>query len=183
MGTVTTLPRGRPLTAADLAAMPDDGHRYELIDGTLVVTPAPSLRHQLVSSRLANLLDRHCPTGLLVLTAPTDVRLADDTLLQPDILVVARETFDREKQSLPAVLLAVEILSPSTRHVDLSLKRARYEVAGCPAYWVVDPDALELTAWELSGDAYREVGHVSGDAAFAATQPFPVEVVPTELVR
>ncbi len=183
MGSVTTLPHGRPLTAADLDTMPDDGHRYELVDGALVVTPSPSLRHQLVSGRLHSLLDRHCPAGLLVLAAPTDVRLADDTVLQPDLLVVPRDTFDRETQSLPGVLLAVEILSPSTRHVDLSLKRARYERADCPAYWVVDPDALELTAWQLHDGAYVEVAHVLTDEVFTTTQPFPVDVVPAQLVR
>lgn len=61
MGTVTTLPRGRPLSADDLATMPDDGHRYELVDGTLVVTPAPTRRHQLVSSNLHLLLAGSCP--------------------------------------------------------------------------------------------------------------------------
>lgn len=182
MGTVTTLPRGRPLTAADLDAMPDDGHRYELIDGTLVVTPAPSRRHQLVSGRLFSLLDRACPPDLLVLAAPTDVRLADDTVLQPDLLVVARGEFDDETRPLRP-LLAVEILSPSTRHLDRSLKRARYEAAGCPAYWVVAPDALELTAWELREDGYVEADHTSGEETYAATLPFPVEVVPAQLVR
>jgi len=183
MGTVTTLPRGRPLTADDLDTMPDDGHRYELIDGTLVVTPSPSPRHQLVSSNLHVLLAQHCPPELRVLAAPTDVRFTVDTLLQPDLLVVPRAALDGEPPSLSHLLLAVEILSPSTRHVDLSLKRARYEAAGCPTYWVVDPDALELTAWELHDDAYVEVAHVSADEPYAAEQPFQVEVVPSELVR
>lgn len=183
MDVVTTLPHGRPLTAADLATMPDDGHRYELVDGTLLVTPSPSLRHQLVSARLFSVLDRACPDELLVLTAPTDLRLAEDTVLQPDLVVVRRDILDRETQSLPDALLAVEILSPSTRHLDLTLKRARYEAAGCPAYWVVDPDALELTAWELHEGAYAEVEQVSGEEAFAATRPFPIEVVPGQLVR
>lgn len=182
MGTVTTLPRGRPLTAADLDAMPDDGHRYELIDGTLIVTPAPSRRHQLVSSNLFTLLRSACPPDLVVLTAPTDVRVADDTSLQPDVLVVPRDGFLDETRPLRP-LLVVEILSPSTRHVDLSLKRARYEAAGCPAYWVVDPDALELRAWELHAGSYIEVAHVSGDEPYAAAAPVRVDVVPAELVR
>jgi Uma2 family endonuclease len=182
MGTVTTLPRGRPLTAADLETMPDDGHRYELIDGTLVVTPSPSRRHQLVSSRLHVLLASACPTDLLVLAAPTDVRLAADTVLQPDLLVVDRAEFDEDGRPL-CPLLAVEILSPSTRHVDLALKHARYQVAGCPAYWVVDPDAAELRAWELHDREYVAVAHVTGAEAHAATHPFPVDVVPSDLVR
>jgi Uma2 family endonuclease len=182
METVTTLPRGRPLTAADLEAMPDDGHRYELIDGALVVTPSPSRRHQLVSSRLLVLLASTCPTDLLVLAAPTDVRLAVDTVLQPDLLVVRRAELDQEAEPLHP-LLVVEILSPSTRHIDLELKRARYQAAGCPAYWVVDPDDLELRAYELRDGEYVAVAHVTGSEVYAATQPFPVEVVPSDLVR
>lgn len=182
MGTVTTLPRGRPLTADDLATMPDDGHRYELVDGTLVVTPSPSRKHQLVSGRLHRLLDAACPDDLLVLAAPTDVRLDDDTVLQPDLLVVVRDEFDDESRPLRP-LLVVEILSPSTHHVDVSLKRARYEAARCPVYWVVDPEALELRAWELARDRYVETGHVVDDVAYVATAPFPVEVVPSLLVR
>lgn len=182
MVSVTTLPGSRPLTAADLDAMPDDGHRYELVDGTLIVTPAPSRRHQLVSSRLTSLLDRHCPADLLVLTAPTDVRLTDDTVLQPDLLVVPRDEFDDETRPLRP-LLVVEILSPSTRHVDLALKRARYEAAACPAYWVIDPEALELHAWEWREEEYVEVAHVSAHEPLAAVDPITLEVVPADLVR
>lgn len=182
MGAVTTLPRGRPLTAADLEAMPDDGHRYELIDGALVVTPSPSLRHQLVSSNLHLLLGGQCPENLRVLAAPTDVRLALDTALQPDLLVVRRAELDEETEPLRP-LLVVEILSPSTRHIDLELKRARYRAAGCPAYWVVDPDDLELRAWELRDGEYIAVAHVTGSEGYAASHPFAVDVVPSDLVR
>ena len=182
MMSVTTLPRSRPLTPDDLAAMPDDGHRYELVDGTLVVTPAPSRRHQLVSARLHVLLAGCCPPDLLVLSAPTDVRLAADTALQPDLLVVSREAFDDEARPLRP-LLAVEILSLSTRHIDLSLKRARYEAAACPAYWVVDPDPPELWAWEWRDASYVEVAHVAGDEPYPGVDPFRVGVVPADLVR
>jgi Putative restriction endonuclease len=82
MGTVTVLPRGRALTRSDLEQMPDDGHRYELVDGTLIVTPAPSPRHQRAVARLHLLLSRGCPADLEVLFAPLDVALTDDTALQ-----------------------------------------------------------------------------------------------------
>ena len=104
--TVTVLPQSRPLTARDLAAMPDDGHRYEIVDGTLVVTPAPSWRHQRAVVRLVTALAGAAPADLEVLTAPFDVRLADDTVLQPDVLV-CRIT-DLTQRNLPvAPLLAV----------------------------------------------------------------------------
>jgi hypothetical protein len=89
MEAVTTLPRGRPLTRADLERIPDDGHRYELVDGTLVVTPAPSWRPQRVSGRLQPPAAQ-CPDELEVLYAPLDLTLAESTVRQPDLLVARR---------------------------------------------------------------------------------------------
>ncbi len=123
METVTTLPRNRPLTRADLVQVPDDGHRYELVDGTLVVTPAPAVRHQRAVANLLVCLKASCPDPLDVLTAPLDVALADDTVLQPDLLVARRGDFtDRDLPVAP--LLAVEVLSPSTRHWSTSTSNA-----------------------------------------------------------
>lgn len=182
MDTVTTLPRSRPLTRWDLEAMPDDGHRYELIDGTLIVSAAPSPRHQTVVVNLTVLLHAACPDDLQVLTAPLDVALDEHSLLQPDLLVARRTDFTA--RDLPmAPRLAVEVLSPSTRRVDLTLKRSRYESASCPSYWVVDPDEPSLVAWELHKSEYVEVGRVEGDEPFEARQPFAVTVVPRRLLR
>lgn len=181
MEAVTTLPRGRALTVADLEAMPDDGHRYELIDGALLVTLAPSVRHQVVSTNLLVLLHHGCPAHLRVLTAPLDVVLGPNTGVQPDLLVAPREDFT--DQNLPAApVLAVEILSPSTRLVDLNLKRATYERAGVAHYWAVDPDGPRLQAWELRDGAYVEVADVAGDEAWATSAPYPVTVVPSALL-
>ena len=181
MGTVTTLPRSRPLTYDDLAAFPDDGHRYELIDGTLIVSPSPRPLHQRAVLNLAIALQRACPPELEVFVARLDVVLADDTVLEPDVLVARRA--DLTEQNLPAApMLAVEVLSPSTRRVDLLLKRSRLAEAGCPAYWVIDPDVPRLIAWELVGGQYDEAADVSCDEAFTATVPFAVTVVPASLV-
>jgi len=181
MGTVITLPRGQPLTRDDLDAMPDDGHRYELVDGTLVVTPAPSFRHQVVAGELYLLLRRACPPDFYVLFAPFDVALAQDTVLQPDLLVARRADFtDRDLPVAP--LLAVEVLSRSTRHVDHGLKRARYEAAGCPAYWVVDPDEPSLTVWGLAGREYQRQAHVTARERYTSTLPYEVSIVPAELL-
>ena len=120
MDSVTTLPRSRPLTRADLDTMPDDGHRYELIDGSLIVTPAPSPRHQGAVGELYLLLRLACPAHLQVFLAPLDVALADDTIMQPDLLVARRA--DVTERDLPtAPVLAVEVLSPSSRPIDLTL--------------------------------------------------------------
>ena len=180
MTTVTLLPQSRPLTRADLETMPDDGHRYELIDGALIVTPGPLTVHQGAVVELVFVLRAACPPGLRVLVAPFDVVLAEDTVVQPDVLVARRA--DLTARDLPAApLLAVEVLSPSTRLIDLNLKRARYQAAGCPSYWVVDPAVPSLTAWELRGTDYVEVASVSDDQRFAATLPFAVTLTPSRL--
>ena len=178
---VTLLPRSRPLTREDLEALPDDGHRYELIDGALIVTPAPNRWHQRAVGNLHIALHSACPDDLEVLLAPFDVALARDTVVQPDVLVARRS--DLTSRDLPAApVLAVEVLSPSTRHIDLSLKRARYEAAGCPSYWVIDPDVPSITAWELVDAAYVETALVSGDDTFHPAAPYELSVVPAHLV-
>lgn len=182
MDVVMTLPPLRGLTRDDLAELvdekPADGHRYELIDGTLIVTPAPSWQHQVVSVRLVVLLNAACPPDLMVIHAPFAVGLGIDTEVQPDLLVAPRTAFT-EKDLPGAPLLAVEILSPSTRLIDLNLKKARYEQAGCAHYWVVDPLDLRLIAWELVDGAYVQVADVTD--AWTTERPFPVTVTLTDL--
>jgi Uma2 family endonuclease len=178
----TGLPSGRAFTVADLDRMPDDGNRYELIDGVLIVTPAPARRHQRLSMNLSVLLFHACPAELEVLAAPFDVRLADDTNVQPD-LVVARRS-DLTDANLPvAPVLAVEILSPSTRSIDLHVKRERLRRAGCASYWAIDPADGHLTAWELDerGD-YAQVADIRAGETWTAQRPFPVMIVPGELL-
>ena len=167
------MPR-RPLTVADLEPFPDDGHRNELLDGTLIVSPAPSLQHQRVHSRFMYALTGACPEELEVFSAPTDVALGDDTCMQPDLLVV-RTGLTGARITEPPVLV-VEILSPSSRLIDLNLKRARYERAGVPSYWVIDPDGPSLVAWELRDDSYVEVASTSAGESWSAERPFAVSV-------
>jgi Uma2 family endonuclease len=182
---VTTLPRGRTFTREDLDALPDDGWRHELIDGVLVMTPAPSSRHQDVVLELAVLLRENCPSHLKVMIAPFDVALAVDTVVQPDVLVARRrDVTDRDLPTAP--VLAVEVLSPSTRRLDLTLKKSRLAEAGCPSYWAVDPGAgdqpVRLVSWELRGSEYVEVASVEGDETADLTSPFPVSVTPSRLL-
>lgn len=180
MGVMTTTP-SRPFTRADLAAMPDDGHRYELIDGVLVVTPAPSLNHQSILVALIIALNHVKPTALRLLAAPFDVALAGDTVVQPDLLLAPKSDFSAK--DLPvAPTLAIEILSPSTRRFDLILKRARYEAAGCEHYWVVDPDEPRITAWTLRDGVYVEVADAAGDDEFVVTEPVELTLHPSSLL-
>ena len=178
---VLGLPRGRALTRDDLDLMPDDGHRYELIDGVLIVSPAPILRHQRAVMRLSVAIYDACPDTAEVLPAPFDVVLANDTVIQPDVLV-ARNANLTERDLPGPPLLAIEVLSPSTRGIDLLLKKERLARAGCPHYWTVDPAVPSITAWELRDDEYTRSAEVTGDDEFTVTDPFPISLVPAALV-
>jgi Uma2 family endonuclease len=183
MGLMPTLPMSRPLTLEDFEAIRDveDGHRYELIDGSLVVTPSPVPVHQLAVTELSHLLRSSRPARVQVFVAPLDIRLGADTVLQPDVLVVARSSV-QDGGVAGAPVLAVEVLSPSTRHIDLGLKLLRYEAAGTPHYWVIDPDEPSLRAWSLREGHYVEAAHVVGDEVAHLSAPWPVEIVPRKLV-
>jgi Uma2 family endonuclease len=181
VGVTHVLPRGAPLTYDDLQAMPDDGHRYELVDGALIVTPAPRHQHQRVVGRLLILLDDAAPDDLEVLLGPFDYVVSEHTVLQPDLLVARRADFG-EKNIRRTPLLVVEVQSPSTARIDRGTKRLAFEGAGVPSYWLVDPDEPSLTVLELGGGGYQEVARVTADQAYEAARPFDVTVVPTDLV-
>ncbi len=114
-------PTGRPFTVDDLDRMPEDGHRYELIDGVLIVSPAPATMHQLVMFRLARELDDASPDGLYVVPGP-GMMVNIDTELIPDIVVVQQEDLRGRMLTGPPAL-AVEVQSPSTRLFDLNTKK------------------------------------------------------------
>ncbi|HKN97781.1 MAG TPA: Uma2 family endonuclease [Pseudonocardiaceae bacterium] len=178
-----SIPHGRPFTVRDLEAFPDDGNRYELLDGMLLVSPAPGFRHQKVVLKLAALLDAVCPDGMHVLPAPFGVQPNESTELQPDVLVTRDE--DVTEKNLPvAPLLAVEVLSPSTALIDRNTKKAAYLRMGVPSYWVIDPRKPSLTVFELDRTTfgYEHVADIVGNKAFDATQPFPVRVIPADLL-
>ena len=181
MSTATGLPHGRPLTRTDLADMPEDGHRYELIDGTLIVSPAPTIRHQIVVRELMRILLPRVGEVHQLLPGPVDVVLADDTVIQPDLLVARAEDFTMRDLPVPP-LLAIEVLSPSTRGVDLLLKRERLERAGCHHYWVVDPDEPSITAWRRGQDGrYGEPVRATGREKFSTDHPVVVGFRPADL--
>lgn len=169
-------------TADDLDSMPDDGNRYELLDGEVLVTPSPRVVHQAVQLELALLLRQALPPGLRLLTAPMDVRFGPRRQLQPDLLVVPDEGLDAVRvESVPR--LVVEVLSRGTRSRDLVSKRRAYEQEGVPSYWVVDPAVPSLLALELEDGRYTEAARVRGDQAWTAHRPFEVTVVPGLLRR
>ena len=173
---------GRPFTVADLDRMPEDGHRYELLDGALVVSPRPSNPRQEVAMELAVRLRSAGPSDPRVIPEPA-VQLSAPTEFAPDIAVIHREQVNAPKCTVPP-LLVVEIRSPSTALIDLGRKKAAYEQFGVLAFWVVDPRVTKpsLTVFELAAGCYRQTAQVSGDEPYRAEQPFPVEVIPSALV-
>jgi Uma2 family endonuclease len=172
----------RMLTVEDMENMPDDEFRYELDDGVLIVSPAPSSLHQLVVARLTALLTAACPPGLVVLPG-VGVNITKFQHRVPDVAVVPSDSFETAFQETPPSL-AVEVASPRTRLYDRTRKKDIYEGFGIPAYWIVIParDAPELTAFELRGGRYRLVAQVRSQERFAARQPFNVTVTPAALV-
>ena len=178
---MTALRWGSPLTLADLEDMPEDGHRYELVDGTLLVTPAPSTRHQRCVARLLMVLGSAADRDVEVLPAPYDWVAGPSTLFQPDILVARRVDLGPKRLERPP-LLVIEVLSPSTRRIDLATKRMAYADAGVAGYWLVDPDSPSVTVLGLEGDRYVELAIVVGDEAWASETPIRATVVPSALV-
>ena len=172
----------RLLTRADLDALPDDGLRHELIDGQFVMTPAPGTAHQTMSMRLSTLLYESVHgTSLKVLAAPFDVVLGSH-VVEPDIVVAPRTSFTSRDLPVPP-LLVIEILSPSTTHLDRGRKRDIYAEAGIPHYWIVDPDGPAIITFELTDGAYSETAHASGDQTLNIERPIAVRLTPADLLR
>jgi Uma2 family endonuclease len=173
--------REGPFTVAERDAIPENGYRHELLDGLLLMTPAPRPRHQDIVGELLVRLKTAVPRELKVYSAPFDVHLGIRTALQPD-LVVARRSDLREDGIHVAPLLAVEVHSPSTKAYDLGPKMEILAAAGCPSYWTIDPREPELTAWTLQDGHYVETARVTAQETWTATEPFTVTITPVELL-
>jgi Uma2 family endonuclease len=182
MTAVTTVYARGPVSIAEWEALPDDGNRYELIDGTVYVNAAPKVPHQAVVAELMFLLHPLCPEGVMVLPGPVDFQADAATILEPDLLVIPRSEAGGARLHVPP-LLVVEVASPSTRRYDRVTKLAAYDRAGVPAYWIVDGDEPSLLVFEREGDRLVERAYVRGDESYAATIPFPVTVGPSALAR
>ena len=169
------LPPGK-LTYEDYVGLPDDGRRYEILDGELEVSPAPAPRHQGVSGNLLVILHTHVQERGMgrVYHAPIDVILAPDSIVQPDLVFVAagREALVTERAIEGPPDLAVEILSPWSDRRDRVAKAALYARYGIRHYWIPDPVARTLEVYEVKGTEYRRVAVHEG-AACVRTTLFP----------
>ncbi len=164
------------LTYKDYEVLPADGRRYELHEGELSVTPAPSPQHQMISGHLYVLLWQHVKSRALgeVLCAPIDCILGETTVVQPDLVFLDSSRLSiistRGLEGPPT--LVVEILSPTTTLIDRSTKRQLYARYGVPYYWIVDPEARAVEAHSLAEGGYQLAARAAGGET-VSLPPFP----------
>lgn len=154
----------RKLDYTDYAATPDDGKRYEIADGSLLVTPSPTPLHQRVSRRLLGQLADFFESKSIgeIFYAPVDLILSNHDVFVPDLVVVSDPTAVSARGIEGPPLLVVEILSPSTELHDRGVKARRYAELGVLHYWIVDPQRRRLECHRLAGSAYGSVAGAEG---------------------
>ncbi|MEW6744633.1 MAG: Uma2 family endonuclease [Planctomycetota bacterium] len=150
------------MTYADYAALPDDGRRHQVIEGELVVTPAPDESHQRSLLNLVRLIDGYVRSGEVgrIYFAPLDVVLSDENVVQPDLLYVSRErlTIITNANVQGAPDLVIEVLSASTAHLDRGGKREIYARFGVREYWLVSPEAGTIEVLVLREGSFERLG-------------------------
>ncbi len=160
------------LTYDDYLRLPNDGRRYEILEGEIFVSPSPVTKHQIVSGNLYAILHHHVRTHKLglVLHAPTDVVLSYTNVVQPDLLFVsnARKKIITEKNIQGAPDLMVEILSETSAEHDRTSKKQIYARHGVKEYWLIDPDRETLEVYKLNAKAraFRHVATYQRDEIF-----------------
>ena len=142
----------RRYTVEEVLAFPSDGNRYELVDGELLVTPAPRRPHQSVVGELHVRLHRYLDdnrAAVRVVLSPADIRWPGEVLVQPDLFVAPVEDLRApDWSSVRRLLLAIEVASPSSSRYDRVTKRRVYQRQRVATYWVVDPDARIVEVWQ-----------------------------------
>jgi Uma2 family endonuclease len=162
--------RGTVLSYRDYWLAPNDGQRYEIIDGELYVSPSPFPIHQRVSRNLFRILDVHATRRGLgeVFYAPIAVVLNKRSTVEPDLVFIAADRSDlvQEKAVFGAPDLLVEVLSPSSGSQDRVIKKGLYERSGVSHYWILDPRKQILQAFRLEAGVYVVESEVAGRRTF-----------------
>lgn len=174
------LPDEKVWTYEEYRRLPDDGNRYEIIDGRLYVTPSPSMPHQTVSRRLQFLFYALEQGGKgYIIDAPADLLMPGADPVQPDLMYL---TVDQKEQIRKAAVfgpptLVVEILSPSTARTDRTVKLRKYAQCGVPHYWLVDVESRVLEALRLGVDGHYVLVASLGPGDRCEPEAFPGVVV------
>lgn len=184
MGAMSSMTEVGIYTVEDLHAFREerDDLTVQLIEGEFIVSPSPSVEHQGVLVELLLVLNAAAPDTLKVFPGPLDLRVTDRTVLQPDLMVIPRSITSGGEVTVPPVL-AVEILSPTSRGVDLVRKPDALAAFGVEHYWVIDPLHASLRVFRLEGDADESGLVVTGEERFETDVPFPVTFRPVDLTR
>lgn len=173
------LPDASGYTVDDLHALPDDGRRYELIDGSIIVSPSATFGHNAVARWIANQLELSAPEHLIVGTDQSST-IDDHNEPRPDVVVALARNLSRTPFPMADAVLTVEVVSPTSGLRDRQDKRALYARAGVPSYWLIEPDertaTIRLTEFVL-GDAkeYSRLGTWS-TGMFRTDRPWPLEI-------
>ena len=169
----------RDWTAEGISDLPDDGNRYEVVDGELLVTPAPSEEHQDLAFELAVLLKPYADAlQYHLFMAPTAVRFSDRREVQPDVLVLPSVDGKRVRafRGVRRLTVAIEVVSPSTHRADRYVKRRLYQGEGVSEYWIVDGGMRMVDRWrpgDEEPEIFTEVLHWQPEAGVA---PLTIDV-------
>ncbi len=163
-------------TYDDYAALPEIGNRYEIVNGVLIMAPAPSPEHQSITVRIAYYMFPHIDLAGIgkLFTAPIDVDLGPKNVYQPDLVVILNAHLDRvaEKKIIGAPDLVVEVASPSTAAYDRLTKYDKYAQAGITEYWIVKAKSRTVEVLVLEAGEYRSLGIFRGE------QTLPSRIMP-----
>lgn len=172
-------------TIADLQRMTDDGLRYELSDGSLIVSPPPATPHLRTTFRLRRLLTGQAPVGMAVLEN-AGITMADGhTYRIPDLIVLPESALAEDRPAIgpEEILLAVEVLSPDSAGDDLITKRHQYGRAGIPHYWIVDQKQRLLRVLRHDGDVgYTDRATIPAGQEWRSGDPFDLILDPAEFL-
>lgn len=173
-------------TTADLHALPDDGRRWELIDGSLIVSPSATIDHNTIARWIAQILEDSAPVGFVVGT-DRSATIDDHNEPRPDVIVAPDDYLQQSPFPIQGAQLVIEVISPTSVLRDTETKRALYARAGVPAYWIIVPDAdkptislAELILDEQAGQ-YSFATHYTTEV-FETRTPWPVRVDLPQLI-
>jgi len=170
--------RGLRMTADEYLELPDDGHRYELIDGVICMSPSPSLPHQRIATEIASQIGQHVAntrSGAVVIEV--DVRLSDDIVYRPDVIYLSNEKLAQcgRRVTVPPDVI-IEVVSPESGAYDRQTKLGDYERSGVSEYWIVDPIAKSFEFHRLRGGKYESAPVDGVSFASEAIQGFSLDM-------
>jgi Uma2 family endonuclease len=174
------LPGVHGYTTADLHALPDDGRRYELIDGSIIVSPSATIDHNAIARWIAQLLEDSCPLEYVVGTDQS-ATIDEHNEPRPDVIVTSSEYLQRTPFPIAGSVLVIEVVSPTSALRDTEIKRALYAKAGVRSYWIVVPEqdeptiALAELVLDEGSRQYQETTPYTTDA-FETALPWPVRI-------